>query len=148
MFARLRENETVRLAAVTAVLALLALIPLLGQYGFWDPHEIAVADKARALTRGTGGYMDLWARELPLTPWLIAIFTANFGRSEFVARLPLALLGVVAALATYGLGARLRRPRAGLYGAVALLASPLVIFQARQLTSDIGAVAGAAIALF
>lgn len=147
MLAKLRENETARLCAVTAVLALLALIPLLGQYGFWDPHEIAIADKARNLTRA-GGYLDLWRTELPLTPWLVAIFTVNFGRSELIARLPLALLGVAAALATYGLGARLRRPRAGVYAAVALLASPLFIFQARQLTSDIGAVAGGAIALF
>jgi 4-amino-4-deoxy-L-arabinose transferase-like glycosyltransferase len=147
MLARLRENETVRLGAITAVLALLALLPLLGQFGFWDPHEIAVADKARALTRD-GGYAALWKKELPLTPWLVASFTATFGRSELVARLPLALLGVAAALATYGLGARLRRPRAGLYGAVALLASPLFLFQARQLMSDMGAIAGGAIAMF
>src|SRR5436190_3725734 len=110
MLAKLRENETVRLGAIAALFALLALIPLLGTFGFWDPYEIAIADKARTLTKA-GGYLALWSHELPLTPWLVAVSTANFGRSELAARLPLALLGVAAALATYGLGARLRRPR-------------------------------------
>jgi hypothetical protein len=77
----------------------------------------------------------------------VAGSTVNLGRNEFAARLPLALLGALAALATYALGARLRRPRAGLYAALALMCSPLFLFESRQLTSDVGAVTGAALAM-
>jgi 4-amino-4-deoxy-L-arabinose transferase-like glycosyltransferase len=141
------RDEVTRQALIVAALALVALIPFLGSYGFWDPQEIAVADKAKSLL-GNGGYLALWKTQPPLVPWLVATFVAVLGKSELAARLPLALLGLIASLATYGIGARLRRPRAGVLAAVALLASPLFLFQARQLTSDIAVVAAQAVAMF
>ncbi len=141
-----KENERFVLAGVVALVAAVVLFARLGAFGFWDPHEIAIADKATRLYE-RGGYLELWKTELPLTEWVVATGVAVLGKHELAARLPLALLGLVAALATYALGARLRRPRAGLFAALALVASPLFLFQSRQLTSDIGAITGQAVAL-
>lgn len=136
------------LAVPLAVLALAAivLLPLIGTYGFWEPYEFSIADMAREVRR-TGDYAGVFRTRPPLTIWLAASGISAFGTTELAARLPLALLAIAGALATYGIGARLRRPRAGLLAAVVLLASPLFVFQARQLTSDVGLVASSAIAM-
>src|SRR5262249_24210373 len=143
----LRKDERWVLAAATFALAVVALLPMLGSYGLWDPQEIAIADQARQLVRN-GGYWALWHRQLPFTPWASAVGIYLFGASELGARLPLALLGFVAVLATYGAAARLGRPRAGFFAAIALLGAPLFVFQSRPLIGDIGAVAGLALAMY
>jgi 4-amino-4-deoxy-L-arabinose transferase-like glycosyltransferase len=142
-----KRDERWVLAAAVLALSVVALLPMLGSYGLWDPQEIALADAARRVAT-SGDYVGLWRKELPLETALVATSTVILGPSEFAARLPLALLGIAGALATYGLGARLRRPRAGLFAAIALLGSPLFVFQARQLIGDIGAVSGSAIAMY
>src|SRR6266568_2807788 len=108
--AELRKDERWVLAAIALATAVAVLFPLLGSYGLWDPQEITVADQARQLTRA-GGYLALWHKQLPFTPWAVATGTALFGASELGARLPLALLGLIAALASYGVGARPAGPR-------------------------------------
>jgi hypothetical protein len=135
-----------RAPAVSLLLALLVLLPGIGNYGLWDPHEIGVADQARELAT-SGKYAAVYAQMPPLETWLIAASVKLLGPSEFGARLPLVLLGALTCLATCLCGLRLGRPRAGLFGALVLLSSPLFVFQSRQLTSDIGALAGPAVAM-
>jgi Dolichyl-phosphate-mannose-protein mannosyltransferase len=131
----------------TAILAMLLLLPLLGSYGLWDPQEFPLADFAREVSR-TGDYASVFATKPPLSVWLSAAGVSLLGPSELAVRLPHALFGVLGALAAYGIGRRLRTPRAGVLAAAVLLTAPLYLFQARQLTTDMGALAGSAIAVF
>src|SRR5262245_37167647 len=93
-----KERPAAAMATGTLLLALLTLLPFLGSYGLWDPHEITIADQARSAAPSL--------REPPLTLWLIRLSIKAFGTSELAARLPLALLGIAGAAATYALGAR------------------------------------------
>jgi hypothetical protein len=63
-------------------------------------------------------------------------------------RLPLALLGLLTVLAAAGIAMRLAGPRAGVVTALVLVSMPLLVFQSRQLLSDIGIPAGAALTLY
>jgi 4-amino-4-deoxy-L-arabinose transferase-like glycosyltransferase len=130
-----------------ALLGLFLLVPLIGSFGLWDPQEFPLADLAREVAR-TGDYASVMASRPPLSAWLSAFSVSLLGPSELAVRLPHALLGVLGALAAYGTGRRLRTPRAGLLAGVAFLTTPLVIFQARQLTTDMGALAGSALAIY
>jgi hypothetical protein len=141
-----KKHEHVLAPVAVGLLALLVLFPLLGTFGLWDPQEIQVADQARELVK-TGDVQKIYKTKPPLTLFLVAQSMKLGGVSEFSARLPLALLGLIAALATYAIGARLRRPRAGLYAALVLLSSPLFIFESRQLTSDVATLACHAVAM-
>ncbi len=83
----------------------------------------------------------------PFTEWAVArgldrVNSDEVDAMESGARRPLALVGLLALMLTYFLGARLGSRRAGLIAGLALVATPLWVFQSRQLTSDIGAVAG------
>ncbi|HSJ99997.1 MAG TPA: hypothetical protein VK932_02105, partial [Kofleriaceae bacterium] len=60
-------------------------------------------------------------------------------------KLPLVVLGLVAVLATAGTAMRLAGARAGLLAAIAVLSMPLLVLQARMLTSELGTAAGAAL---
>jgi 4-amino-4-deoxy-L-arabinose transferase-like glycosyltransferase len=128
-------------------LSLVTLLPRLGTYGLWDA-EFPLAETARSIAEGTASWGSVFHAKPPLTIWLVALGVKIFGVSEIAGRLPLAFMGIAGAMATYGIGARLRSPRAGLFAAMVLLASPLWIFQSRQITSDIGGAAGAAIAVY
>ncbi len=144
LFAPERQART--FAALTLVLGIVILLPRLGSYGFWDPQEISVADQARDVVN-TGNYGAVFAVRPPLATWLTAVSIATFGKTEWSARLPFALLGLLGALATYMLGKLIARPRAGFYAALILLSSPLYIFQSRQLTSDLATVTFGVIAV-
>lgn len=156
------------------VLGVVLLLPGLGRHGFWEPHEIGIADRAAeragagddaaggdvdgddaagddadsdqasSTTRAEAGDEDV---SPPLTEWLAGQGMKRAGTSELGARLPLALMGVLALMATFYLGRRLASPRAGLIAALVLASFPLFVFQSRQLMSDIGAVTGSALVL-
>jgi 4-amino-4-deoxy-L-arabinose transferase-like glycosyltransferase len=83
----------------------------------------------------------------PLADTLVKKGLDVFGTSEFAARFPFVLLALLTALITFFLGVRVRSARAGLIAATVLLACPLFVFQARQLTSELGAMAGGALML-
>jgi 4-amino-4-deoxy-L-arabinose transferase-like glycosyltransferase len=141
-----RDNERWLWPTLAGVFAVLVLFPLLGSYGFWDPQELTVADQARKLST-EGGWGAVMDTQPPLTMWSIGASIKVLGTSELSARLPLAFLALAAVMATYLLGARLRSRRAGFLAAVVLLGSPLVLLQARQLTSNIGAITGQAVTM-
>ena len=63
-------------------------------------------------------------------------------------RLPFALLGFLTVLATAGIAMRTVGPRAGVIAALVILSMPLLIFQSRQLNSEIGTAAGGALVIY
>jgi hypothetical protein len=63
-------------------------------------------------------------------------------------KLPLALFGLVTVLASAGAAMRLAGARAGLLTAIVLLSMPLLVLQARMLTSELGTAAGAALIVY
>jgi Dolichyl-phosphate-mannose-protein mannosyltransferase len=143
---------------LVAVVAAVILLPGLDRAGFWEPHEIRVADRAHERLDAAGAPnaegaaaagdaekkpADSASREPPFLDWSMAQgMLLVGGDKELGARLPLALLGLVTVLATFFLGRRLASPRAGLLSALILLSFPLLLFQSRQLMSDIGTTAG------
>src|SRR5215813_5981517 len=104
----LPENERRVLPAAIVLVAAIVFLPQLGSFGLWDPQEISVGDVARSAD-------PAGLKQPPLTIWLIRASTRVLGTSEFAARLPLALAGILTLLATYALGVRLRGRRAGFF---------------------------------
>src|SRR5262245_33023604 len=137
------DKERWRFPAAVFLAAAVILLPQLGGYGLWDPQEIAVADQARQ----AGGAAKIAKTQPPLTVWLISASTGVLGPSETAARLPVALLGILGALALYALGARLANRRTGSIAALILLASPMYIFQSRQLMSDVATITFSIVAM-
>lgn len=146
---------------LVAVFAAAILLPGLDQAGFWEPYEIRVADRAHERLAEPAAPAEPAAAtdkdkapaakpagspEPPLHAWSMAEgMRLVGGDKELGARLPLALLGLVTVLATFFLGRRLGSPRAGLLSALILLAFPLLVFQSRQLMSEIGLAAGSTV---
>jgi hypothetical protein len=137
-------------AAWAAIFAAAMLLPGLGSFGFWDPWELNVADRAREMARvglGDPTVNGRFGAAPPLSLLLPALGMKMFSASELGARLFGALFGIVAVLAVCWGGAGLFRKRAGLLGALALGSMPLFVLEARQLTSDIALVAGLALSM-
>lgn len=133
--------------AALTVLGLLLFFPGLGSFGLWDPYEIRIADAARAVVT-----VGRWttAPQLGKPPAEILAVAAGFrylGVGELGGRLPIALLSLLALLATYYAGAALVKRRAALLGAAALATCPGFLLGARQLTSNTPLILGTALAL-
>jgi hypothetical protein len=138
-------------AGWVAILAAALILPGLGSFGFWDPWELGIADRARALSR-SGHLFDVtvgarYGGEPPLDLFLSALGMNLFGTTELGARLFHALFALVAVFAVYWGGSGLFRRRAGALAAAALVTMPLFLLQARQLTSDMPLIAGLALAM-
>jgi 4-amino-4-deoxy-L-arabinose transferase-like glycosyltransferase len=161
--------------ACVVVLAAAVLLPGLGSFGIWEPQERSVADKMAP--RRTGTVTELRAIVEPAAQAVIAkqqlpmpdtcakqappdavartltARAAGWGRdvlgdSDTGRRLPLALLGLLTVLATAGIALRRAGPRAALVTALVMLSMPLLVLQSRQLTSEIGTAAGAALIIY
>ena len=145
------------------LLATLLLLPRLGTYGFWEPQEMEIASRAlpesEEVAEARRKAEELRKRQNedkakpapkkkkssrpPLDQWLVEESVDALGTSELSARLPYFFLALFTILATYFLGCRVRGPTTGLFGALILLSSPLFVFQARQITSDMAAICAA-----
>ncbi|MEO8552304.1 MAG: hypothetical protein ABI678_20145, partial [Kofleriaceae bacterium] len=144
---------------IVAVLAAAVLLPGLGSFGLWEPHERQLADKlaprlelpakptpAMLVTQDCPRTPPPDALARSLTPRAMQLGRDYLADSDTGRRLPFALLGVLLVLATAGIAMRTIGPRAGVISALILLAMPLCVLQARQLTGEIGtATAGALI---
>lgn len=126
------------------------LLPPLSRVGLWDPYELQVADLARRMAVHLHGATalaldgvnntlphlnDLGRPQLPFTS--VALGFKFFGLQEWAGRAPLALWGVLGAVATYGFVARLVDRRAGVFSAVALVTMPHYFVEARTMLGDI-----------
>lgn len=148
--------------AVIAVLAALLLLPGLGSFGFWEPQERQLADRAAPRKEIQDKRdADLAKQQPPKDPCLKqpppdalarslqsrapAFGRDTFGDSDGGRRLPLALLGIITVLALATTAGRMGNARAGLIAGLVLLSFPLLSLQSRQLTSEIGTACGGAL---
>lgn len=144
------------LAGLVVAVTLAVLWPRIGTPGLWEPQEMAVADEAAARADGTFHVVPSTAgcERQPtlhdartLTPRLAA-WGLSRSSSDGDLRFPLVLLGVLGALATFGVGWRLGGARAGAVAAAVLLSFPLFVLQARMLTGELGSTVGAVLIVY
>lgn len=108
-----------------AALVLVITLPRLSSFGIWDPWELEAADAARKLLDGRA------SGPTAIGPRLASLGFAALGVDEWTGRLPLALAGLCAVLATAGLCAFVADRRAALYAALVAASSPLFVLNAR-----------------
>ena len=147
---------------LVAVLAAAVLVPGLGSFGLWEPQERQLADRqAPRLDMPAPAVMpaplpamacpkiapkDALARSL--VPRAMVLGRDYIDDSDAGRRLPFALLGILAILATAGIAMRTIGARAGLIAAVIALSMPLFVLQARQLTTEIGTATAGALVIY
>jgi hypothetical protein len=134
-----------------ALFAIVLVLPRLGAYGFWDPWELKIAERARDIA-DSSSLTDVTvnkrhAAEPPLDLMLSAAGMRIFSVGEFGGRLGNGLCAILAILAVYWAGLGLLRRRAAILSALALGSFPLFLLQGRQIASDMPLVAGLALAL-
>lgn len=164
--ARYLGRWPVALASVI-VLAAVVLLPGLGTFGLWEPQERQLADKVAPGPELAKKQAEVMPKTTPpppkdgcyrmqppepvartLTNRAMVFGRDTFGNTDTGRRLPLALLGLIAVLAAAGIALRASGPRAGIVTALVLLSMPLLVFQSRQLTSEIGTATGSALTIY
>ncbi len=151
------------------LIALAILVPGLGGPGLWEPQELAVADAALAKADRDAPSAtpapppvaprppeaEVCRKQAPteagarsLTARLAAQAAIRVDGSDGGLRLPFALLAVLCVVATAGIALRLGGPRAGLIAGGVCLSFPILVLEARQLTSDIGTPTAAALLVY
>ncbi|MDX2090048.1 MAG: hypothetical protein SFX73_19480 [Kofleriaceae bacterium] len=150
---------------VVLVLAAAILLPGLGSSGLWEPQERQLADRVAPPKEVVAKEKDKPAEEPPAEPACmrtqpkdatartLSASGAVFGRdnvsdSDAGRRLPFALMGLVTVLAAAGIAMRFAGARAGLVTAIILLSMPLLLFQSRMLTTEIGTACGATLLVY
>ena len=134
-----RHDRTI----VTLALAGIAVVYLTGlsSVGIMDPEEGRHVSIATAMLR-TGDFVVPqlqgfpYLEKPPLAYWLIAGAFRLFGRNEFAARLPAAVLGLAGIAAVFALARRVLGTRAGVLSALVLALATQWFAQARYMTTD------------
>jgi len=147
---------------VVFALAAAIVLPGLGRPGLWEPQERQLADRVAPPA-------DLAAKPKPTTPAppptecprtqpedatarTLTADAAKLGRdlsdSDGGRKLPLAMMALVTVLAAAGIAMRFTGARAGVLTAILLLSMPLLVMQARLLTSEIGTACGATLLVY
>lgn len=154
-------SRTRALTSTPAVVILLSAVCALtffaglGSTALWEPDEPRFAEATRQMLR-RGDYVTPWFNDEPrfekpvLLYWLQLPFFVLLGATEAAARLPSALSGVLAVLATFALGRRLVSPRAGLLAGLCLATTFRFVVYARQGLTDVpvtAALTGAMLAM-
>lgn len=150
----------VALAAAT-LLAALVLLPGLGDSGLWDQNERPLADRVAPPTdsvepaKPPAAKNDGCERTAPdgavarsLTTDAVRWGRDTLGDSDRGRRLPLALLGLLTAIALAATAVRIGGARAAVTTAIVLVAMPLMTLQSRSLTSEIGTACGATLIVY
>ncbi|HEY0009371.1 MAG TPA: glycosyltransferase family 39 protein, partial [Tepidisphaeraceae bacterium] len=134
--------------------ASILLLPFLDNGTVLTRHEILAAEPAREILESdTPWAVQTFAGELrtakpPTMSWLIAIGMKVTGsRSEFICRLPAALAGILVALGTAWIAARLLGPTAGLIAGLSTPTAYWIQLQARLSQADIPMVAAVTAAM-
>jgi hypothetical protein len=134
-----------------ALFALALILPGLGSFGFWDPWELKLAERARDIAHSEHLFDVTVNRRFTAAPPLDlagdAFGMRIVGVGEFGGRISDAFFGILAILGVYWAGLGFFRRRAAVLGALALGSMPIFVLQARQLTSDMPLVAGLALAM-
>ena len=157
------------IAVVACVLlAAAVMLPGLGRPGLWEPQERQLADRvAPPIVPGAApatpappaaaaaAAKPACLRTAPddavartLSARAIQWGRDTFGDSDAGRRWPLALLALLTVLAVAGTALRLAGPRAAIVTTIVLISMPLLVLQARMLTSEIGTPCGSALILY
>ena len=146
---------------LVAVLAVAVLAPGLGAFGLWEPQERQLADRQAprldapkpAVTPAPPATScpkiaptDALARSL--VPRAMVLGRDYIDDSDAGRRLPFAVLGILAVLATAGIAMRTIGARAGLIAALIALSMPLFVLQSRMLTTEIGTATAGALVIY
>jgi 4-amino-4-deoxy-L-arabinose transferase-like glycosyltransferase len=111
-----------------------------GSLAAWD--EAIYAEVSKEILSG-GDWLTLhwanqpWFEKPPLFMWLTAIFYRLLGISEFWARIPAALSGLILVVLTYSIGKRAYSWRVGMLAAVTLLTCYQFVSTARFGTMEV-----------
>lgn len=108
---------------ILIILGLVFFFPFLGNVHLFDWDEINFAESAREMLV-TGDFLRVhidfepFTEKPPLFFWLQAVCMHFFGVSEFAARLPNAITGIIVLLVLYYTGKKLNSPRFGMMWAL------------------------------
>jgi 4-amino-4-deoxy-L-arabinose transferase-like glycosyltransferase len=118
---------------ILIILGAVLFIPFLGQVHLFDWDEINFAESAREMIL-TGDYLTVqinfipfWEKP-PLFIWMQVLSMKMFGITEFAARFPNAICGIVTIAALYGIGKKLVSKNFGLIWTMAYVGSVLPFF--------------------
>ncbi|MBS1781550.1 MAG: glycosyltransferase family 39 protein [Bacteroidetes bacterium] len=119
--------------SLIAIVATLLFVPFLGNVHLFDWDEINFAECAREMI-STGDYLrpqidfqPFWEKP-PLFIWMQVLSMQAFGVSEFAARFPNAIAGVLTLLSIYYVGRRVMQERMAMWWTVLYAASWLPHF--------------------
>ncbi len=129
-------NSNIRNYLILFFLGALFYIPFLGGVHLFDWDEINFAEISREMIR-TGDYLTVqvnyepfWEKP-PLFFWIQVLSMKLFGISEFAARFPNAITGIITLLVIYRIGTKLFNQKFGFLWALAYFGSilPLLYFK-------------------
>src|ERR1700679_1988920 len=119
------------LAPITIVLlGAVLFLPFLGKVHLFDWDEINFAECAREMVAAkqyflvTINYLPFWEKP-PLFIWMQALSMKLFGVSDYAARLPNAICGIVTMLVLFRIGTLYKDKRFGLLWVLAYIGSML-----------------------
>lgn len=125
----------------------------LGTTALWEPDEPRFAEATRQMLV-RHDYVTPWFNDRPrfekpiLLYWLQLPFFTALGESETAARMPAALAGLIAVLATFGIGREMISARAGVLAGVALATTLRFVLYARQGLTDVPVAAAVTCAIW
>lgn len=130
--------------AIILILAgLLVFIPGLQYYGIIDPSDGLYAEAAREMLERkdwitpSSNYKFFFEKPILIYWMIMTSYNLLGGVSEFAARLPVALCGVISCVALYYLVRPFLGARASLFAALSLLATPLFVVVGRVAITDV-----------
>lgn len=125
----------------------------LGTTALWEPDEPRFAEATRQMLV-RHDYLTPWFNDRPrfekpvLLYWLQLPFFAALGATETAARLPSAIAGLLAVLATFAIAREFVSRRAGLLAAVVLATTFRFVLYARQGLTDVPVAAAVTLAVW
>lgn len=122
-----------KLSVLIIFIAALLFVPFLGKVHLFDWDEINFAEAAREMTV-TGDYSTVridyhsFHEKPPLFIWLQVLSMKAFGISEFAARFPNAIIGIITLFIIFNIGAKLKDTKFGLLWVMMYIGSYLPHF--------------------
>jgi len=133
-------SEFIALVLVTAIAAI-SFIPGLNLTGFWSPSEGRVVEISREMI-ATSDYIlprinGVYAiTKPPLIHWITCFMFSNFGYTEFAARIPCAIFGLLTVIGVFLIGRKFFGITAAVVAALALALTPDFVFISRGVRID------------
>lgn len=126
---------------VIIVISLFVAFFQLGYVPLIDPDEPVYAETPLEMLQTHDWispriYGEFWYDKPPLYYWFVATSFSIFGRSDFAARLPSALMATFTAILVYQAGARLFDRRVGLFSSLVLVTSFEFFYIAKGAVTD------------